>query len=65
MVNFLENWLSESPDLNRIENLWAILKRGVEEFGPWTKGELMKVILTAWQSNRCIPCEPFSGFDTA
>jgi hypothetical protein len=41
--------IAGSPDLNPIENLWAIMKRRVEELRSDTKEELINVIITAWE----------------
>jgi transposase len=40
MVRVLEGWSAGSPDLNPIENLWAILKMRVDEEKPVTRGDL-------------------------
>jgi transposase len=47
-MNVLEDWPSGSPDLNPIENLWAILKDRVALLHPTTLEELEDAIRTAW-----------------
>jgi transposase len=37
--------VSGSPDLNPLENLWAILKKRVEDLEPGTKEELIDIII--------------------
>jgi transposase len=44
----LRGWPSGSPDLNPIENLWAIMKRRVSELAPSTAEELIGVVITVW-----------------
>ena len=48
--NFLDKWPSNSPDLNVIEHLWAILKRKVEEVNPSNLDALVDTIMEAWDS---------------
>jgi hypothetical protein len=48
--NILEPWPSGSPDLNPIENLWAIMKRRISEVGAQTIDELRIIINAVWDS---------------
>ena len=40
---------AQSPDLNPIENLWALLKKKVAKRGPTNKNALIKAIKEEWQ----------------
>jgi hypothetical protein len=42
------DWPSNSPDLNPIENLWAIVKRNVEQRKPKNLGELECFLGEEW-----------------
>jgi hypothetical protein len=44
----LPGWPPNSPDLNPIEMVWAIMKRRVRKEKPQTKEELQKVITDVW-----------------
>ena len=41
-------WPAYSPDLNPIENVWAIMKRAVRKQGPRTLPELRDAVRNAW-----------------
>lgn len=51
-IALLENWPAKSPDMNIIENVWAILARKVYENGRHfeTRSDLEEAIKTAWQT---------------
>ena len=53
------DWPPSSPDLNPIENLWAIIKRKRhKEFGvPGSKSELIEQIFTVWENLDVELCE--------
>jgi transposase len=42
------DWPANSPDLNPIKLLWAILKAIVAKLGPKTVDELKTVLAHAW-----------------
>jgi hypothetical protein len=44
------DWLANSPDLNPIELLWAILKNIVTKQGPKTVDELKQILFQVWNS---------------
>ena len=48
--NLLEEWPSSSPDLNPIENLWAIIKHRLAEIAPTTIDDLITTIFQIWES---------------
>lgn len=51
------NWLANSPDLNSIENLWKIVKDGVQNTSrPHNKEELVESLDRIWEE---IPLEIF------
>ncbi|PKC10359.1 hypothetical protein RhiirA5_288905, partial [Rhizophagus irregularis] len=42
------DWLSNSPDLNSIENLWSIVKYNVEKRMPQNIDELKQFMAEEW-----------------
>ncbi|KAL4469103.1 hypothetical protein ABPG72_005873 [Tetrahymena utriculariae] len=49
-VNRIEDWPSNSPDINPIENIWGYVKKQLEQLQIKNKQELIKQIQLAWQS---------------
>ncbi len=43
-------WTPFSPDLNPIENLWAILGRKTRERKPQNEYQLFQILTEAWES---------------
>ena len=44
----VNGWPATSPDLNPIENLWAIVAKAVSRRGPWGQDELEKYVREEW-----------------
>ena len=44
----IPDWPGNSPDLNRIENLWAIIKRRIEKTDCSTVQKLISAIIGTW-----------------
>ncbi|KAI4886606.1 hypothetical protein NFI96_000804 [Prochilodus magdalenae] len=49
-------WPANSPDLNVIENLWAIVKRKIRDRKPTTLDQLKQNIATAWEALCIVHC---------
>ena len=49
-MNLLANWPANSPDMNPIEHLWAILKYRMREENPKTVNDLIRVLKSEWNS---------------
>uniref|UniRef100_A0A3B1K5Q0 Tc1-like transposase DDE domain-containing protein n=1 Tax=Astyanax mexicanus TaxID=7994 RepID=A0A3B1K5Q0_ASTMX len=50
-------WPANSPDLNVIENLWAIVKRKIRDRKPTTLDQLKQNIATAWEAVSAETCD--------
>ena len=44
------SWSSQSPDLNPMENVWAVLKANVSKYKPASAKELVRVIKKEWKA---------------
>jgi transposase len=47
-IQVLENWPSNSPDLNVIENCWNQMKRKVAAHCPTSEGDLRRILKEVW-----------------
>jgi transposase len=47
-IQLLENWPSNSPDLNAIESCWNIMKKKVAAHRPTSEKDLKDVIKHVW-----------------
>ena len=52
-IKILE-WPGNSPDMNPIENVWAVLKHKIRENPPTTKKELIRKVLDLWYKDEYI-----------
>jgi transposase len=46
----LLEWLSQSPDLNPIENLWSILDANLKNRTPQSEAELLEILQEGWRN---------------
>ena len=44
------SWPSQSPDLNPVENIWAVLKANVSNYKPTSRKELIRAIKKEWKA---------------
>ena len=47
-IKHLKGWPARSPDLSPIENMWAIVQKRVDAFGPSDADELWNFVKRAW-----------------
>jgi transposase len=43
------SWPAQSPDLNPIENVWAVLKANISNYKPTSEKDLIKIIKKEWK----------------
>ena len=43
------SWPSQSPDLNPMENVWAVLKANIGNYKPSSTNELIRIIKKEWK----------------
>ena len=43
------SWLAQSPDLNPMENVWAVLKANISNYKPSSTKELIRIIKKEWK----------------
>ena len=46
-INVMD-WMSNSPDLNLIENIWSLLKLKISKENPHNKIELIETFIKSW-----------------
>ena len=51
------DWPPQSPDLNPIENLWAIVKRDLKDKNPRNNDELFQLVQQSWENISLQTCQ--------
>jgi len=61
-LEVLQGWPAHSPDLNPIEQVWALLNQKIAEYHPTTLQQLREATVAAWKA---IPRETLNSYHTS